>query len=450
MENLTSYIIYNTVDEVLSIFKNSLEKGNSILWQTYENHRKIFDVTIVKFDPVKKEIILNYQSSTDFLNQEKFVYIKLAYRDSVFKGEITSLTSQQVSVKFPQEIHSKDFREEVRHSLTPERFYAILKNKSHASTYKIELKDISYKGIGFYVRDRDSQAFKKGEHVLITTLGKGLLSTPLYGVVIYSKKASREDFTQVGIKMMDYIPSQIIDDYTNKAFTAEDFMKAMTDTNILSQEFQEKINKHVSKTVAKLKKRPALANHLALLDMNRGDDNYLNNHIQVLHVLCTYISRSLNWISDASIEKFVYASYVHDAPFFRSPKLAKISSVEEYEQKSNVLTDVEKYIFETHPLEATKIVRSDQSAPVDVETIILQQRERPDGKGYPNQLGPTKISPMSAVFIVSHDLAHEITTNPNWNLEKWINKNKNFYKGGYFTKVFESLKTLSKMIKVEK
>ena len=42
--------------------------------------------------------------------------------------------------------------------------------------------------------------------------------------------------------------------------------------------------------------------------------------------------------------------------------------------------------------------------PPDVDSIILEHHERPDGTGVPKQLTANQIKPLSSIFIFAHDI----------------------------------------------
>jgi len=57
-----------------------------------------------------------------------------------------------------------------------------------------------------------------------------------------------------------------------------------------------------------------------------------------------------------------------------------------------------------HPTHAAALVREFKQLPADVDVIVEQHHELPDGTGFPAGLKHQKISPITAVFILAHRL----------------------------------------------
>jgi hypothetical protein len=87
--------------------------------------------------------------------------------------------------------------------------------------------------------------------------------------------------------------------------------------------------------------------------------------------------------------------------------------------------------------------------PQDVRNIIAQHHERPGSEGFPRGLAATAITPLSCIFILSHELSNKILS------EDSIESNlsliqANFearYNKGNFKKVFESFSSVFTKLK---
>jgi len=124
--------------------------------------------------------------------------------------------------------------------------------------------------------------------------------------------------------------------------------------------------------------------------------------------------------------------------------LAKINSFEELESKKEVLSEVEYKLVLEHPNIAERSLEGMREVPPDVALIIKQHHELPKGTGYPSKLTFQKISPLSSVFIVSHDLTEYILANPKWTMSNYITIARSKFRGSHFIKILSALDNLSK------
>lgn len=424
------------------------------MWQTFPNHRTIFTFQDYKLDLKTKKMLVLADISNEKLDSKLPIYVKIPFRETVFKGRVQQIAGSEISLNIPNEVQMRDFRETLRSSFTPgEKFVDIKTSIGGVSSMKVSLKDISQTGIGLMVSDNNIHLFQRGQTLELCGVNDEQLRIPLIGTVVYAAKqpkaANAKGFLyRVGIKMFSLIPEMVINKLNRKLTVApEKLSSRLLASDMLSDEFKEMMAREVSRTVEKLKKRPAIMKYLHQLEVIRGDDDYIEEHIKVLTIICTFIARSMGWVSEASLEKFVYASYMHDAPFFQHPKLARIRDIHEFEKMKSLLTPEEQKIFLGAPEVAAAIVRADNAAPMDAEIMLIQQKERPDGSGFPYHCSVTKISPMSALFIIAHDLTDVIMTEKDWAMDEWLKEKRKTFKGSHFSKIMEQLETVKVTLK---
>ena len=98
----------------------------------------------------------------------------------------------------------------------------------------------------------------------------------------------------------------------------------------------------------------------------------------------------------------------------------------------------------SHPWQEAELVRRFQKMPPDVDTIILQHHERPDGTGFPRGLDFRRIAPLSAVFIVAEEFAELIYESglENDNVLDILDSLEEKYQRGNFKMALGSLKEL--------
>jgi HD-GYP domain-containing protein (c-di-GMP phosphodiesterase class II) len=296
-------------------------------------------------------------------------------------------------------------------------------------------------GIGIVVSDRDEKHFKKGESFETLSVDQfNLESRSLRATVVYKIREKKYGnlagvWHRIGIRMSAPFPEELI-----KKFQEVDLAAARPRSiDFLSEDFKIAVEQEIESAQKRIKNNSAVAKYLLQLEISRQKDQYISEHVKVLSYISTYIARSMNWITDLTMQKLIYASHLHDAPLMDHPHLAKMIYLRDFEKAKNKLSSEEQNIYMSAPQEAYLIVLDDKKAPPDVDVMLLMQKELPSGKGFPKKHNSTKIPPMAAVFIIAHDLAHEMVTNPNWSIDEWLGRVKPLYKGGSFTKVMDAI-----------
>ena len=132
------------------------------------------------------------------------------------------------------------------------------------------------------------------------------------------------------------------------------------------------------------------------------------------------------------------SSFLHDVTI-NSPEFNEGSS--SLEEKDNLIN------FKEHPQEAVNLIRKYEEIPSDVDQIIIDHHERPDGSGVPKGLTAKQLKPLASVFIFSHDIVDAI-----FEIEKekmdfsvkniMVKLNQDYYSVGHFKKCYEALEKL--------
>jgi HD-GYP domain-containing protein (c-di-GMP phosphodiesterase class II) len=187
-------------------------------------------------------------------------------------------------------------------------------------------------------------------------------------------------------------------------------------------------------------KSPRLADILQRLQIDR--DKYIASHSTLLPNIACTLAIAMDWKSEPTLQKLGLAAFLHDSTL-TNHSLAAVMTTTELARKKDQFTDEETKAYKFHPVKAAELVKQFHEIPPDVDTIVLQHHERPDGTGFPRNLGPSNISPLAAVFIVAHDLVSAIfDPNTPFVLEKFIEAKKAEYQGGNFKKLLGHLSQL--------
>lgn len=203
-------------------------------------------------------------------------------------------------------------------------------------------------------------------------------------------------------------------------------------------EVQEVAKKNVQLMLKMIGNQPKLSN---LLQRVLKEGNYLSQHSTLLaHIACC-VAKEMEWGSEATFNKLVLASFMHDISL-TDAELAKVNSLKELEGKKSSFNEQSVKEYPQHPLKSAEVVRSFQEIPADVDLIVLHHHEKPSGSGFPRGLSHNFIAPLASVFIVSHDLTQEILFNQNFNLQHFVEEKKAVYNQGNFKKVMQALEKI--------
>ncbi len=170
-----------------------------------------------------------------------------------------------------------------------------------------------------------------------------------------------------------------------------------------------------------------------------NEDQYISSHSILLSSLSCSIASLMNWSSDITRYKLILASFLHDITL-EDHHLATFQSVESVILDGSFTGPAIK-AFAEHPKAAVQLAKEMSAVPADVDRILLQHHERPDGSGFPNRSPHQHLTPLSCIFIVAHDLVHfmfDQKQNPI-PFEQFVVEFSPQYQVGYFKKILVSL-----------
>jgi hypothetical protein len=165
-------------------------------------------------------------------------------------------------------------------------------------------------------------------------------------------------------------------------------------------------------------------------------DKYLGNHAIVTAQVACSLATVLKWSSDTTFQKLTFAAFFHDIAITNN-KLAQVENDKELSERVSEFTEDEVKRYRVHPAIATQVTSKFKEVPTDVDVIISQHHERPDGSGFPRKLVGDQIAPLAALFIISHDLVDRIFKHGNTNLAEFLTEYKAKYSVGRFGKILQ-------------
>ncbi len=196
----------------------------------------------------------------------------------------------------------------------------------------------------------------------------------------------------------------------------------------VSQVAADKVKESVEANLKSLSKNTDLSTLLNRI--LRGGD-YISERSLLVSYFAGQICMKTSWSSTAALEKLSMAALMHDMALDEN-RLAKCRTSDDL----NKLSEESAKKVKEHPGEAAKIISEGKSVFSDVEAIIIQHHERPDGTGFPRGLGALSISPLSCIFIIASEFAYEVYGKPSnkVDIEAIKEKFKNTYSKGNFKK----------------
>ncbi|MBF0297632.1 MAG: response regulator [Oligoflexia bacterium] len=164
--------------------------------------------------------------------------------------------------------------------------------------------------------------------------------------------------------------------------------------------------------------------------------NYLYEHSLLTSYIASAIANTMDWITESTVQKLMISSLLHDLSL---EKIAGKIDINKTIDVENFLADKQidhriKKIFLEHPYDTSMIVKNSYLLAPDIDWIILQHHELPDGSGFPHKMDSQKIPPISCLFIIAETFSRRIygkTIDKNLINEQIDFFNKNYNSGNF-------------------
>jgi len=235
-------------------------------------------------------------------------------------------------------------------------------------------------------------------------------------------------------------PTKPNDDFIRSAHEATMEIIRRTGLNETSQQL---IRSNVMLIVKSMGTSPKLKNILRSIFIDRT--KYRSSHSVVLAQLTCAIAGAVKWGSSTTFQKLTLASFLHDLEV-EIDDLADVQTRAELEARANTLKLEEMKRYLLHPARASEMAQRMDEIPPDVDTIIVQHHERPDGTGFPRGLSASQFHPLSVVFVIGHDLLTAVHRSEGpISMSEFIASREQIYSMGNFRKVLRELDTIPAM-----
>ncbi len=231
------------------------------------------------------------------------------------------------------------------------------------------LKGLTRKGIDFiYVEKNDLENF----HRRLTKSFKRKLS-------------GEKSVSEINKKAFDYI------------FHLLEFLNLTEDTILLVEEFVDHCLTDIQKN--------GMFDKLEVF----WSKKFIASHSMILAYITPLIYKSLNQnAKESDLRSLVRASLFHDF-YLTNDSHAKIESLESNEFQSLSLKDQE--VIKFHPIYAADLAMKIFPEDEQLQGLILQHHEMPDGSGFPHKLKKHQLIALSPIFIISRNFLRKVFDN---------------------------------------
>lgn len=213
----------------------------------------------------------------------------------------------------------------------------------------------------------------------------------------------------------------------------------------VDKEFKETIDKAIERIMNLVSKEAKVESFLKLLKEKQNDYALFTQRMNLTSVISCTLAKQLDWISKTTMDKLVFASVLSDITLAVRPELLRIHGLSDFEKMKHNLSEEDQKIFLTHPQDSMNLIkRYFTNAPPDTGSLVYQHHETPDGSGFPQGLRAEKISPLSALFIVSMDFSYYFLEDEDPSMEDFILKCQSRYDFMNFRKIIKALERIRK------
>jgi HD-GYP domain-containing protein (c-di-GMP phosphodiesterase class II) len=241
------------------------------------------------------------------------------------------------------------------------------------------------------------------------------------------------ELKMLGDTINNYDPEKIVDSFS----AIHESIHYMIPDEGFTPAMQQLANQSISLAIAVINKNPKMAELISLLKEKKVP--YISAHSTAVAFLSCKLAVFMDWSNETTFFKLGMASYIHDLTLEKD-EYSLLDTKNEV--LSSQFSENEKKHILTHSKTAAALLKGDMTYPLDVSFIVEQHHERADGEGFPKGV-TTEISPISALFILAHDIvAAMYRTNEGFDLKRFFRLPEvaEKYSRGNSAKVFKTIK----------
>lgn len=206
----------------------------------------------------------------------------------------------------------------------------------------------------------------------------------------------------------------------------------------LTSEHQEMVKDTISQTAKIISTNQKLT---ALWERIEMVGDYPSQLYTLQIMIASLALKKLSWNSEATFMKIGIAAFLQDITL-DDLTLIKIRDYAHFFQVKDTLSESDRKKFLDHPVAASQLVTKFSEIPPDVDRIVLEQHEMPNGNGFPKMLNATHTGPLSCLFILSGIVAREmLERKSNISRAEFIARfEAEGYNKGNYREIFEAIR----------
>lgn len=442
------YEISKNRDEILKTIRESNNKNKNILWQNHDDNRMVLEITDLILDPITEVIKFNVLEPK-LIDKDKSLYIKLHHRNMIFKGSVVMKNDDGIFVQIPDQVKLEELREHKRYEFeSTESRQVLLQVDSSIQNIKehmkINLLDVSQSGIGIIVNPFDKDKVIRSSQINLSSLGyfefkSHFTLNPVYksSIVQRNEHGVEEHLFKIGFRFEELLPEKLLKDFIR----AEENLFA-NEIGFLgkSRKFQKKLHREFKQMMKTLEgKKEFFEFFMGHGNIQSIGDEYMSKHIRLVSMFSSALARLLGWVDKISMAQLTYAAFVHDIAFFTNPMLAQIKDKSHFDRIKHLLNVNERELYFRSTKYPMDFCDKDPYAPAGAQFILEELHQLHISENPEYLLAKGDISPMTAIFLVAHDLVDYAVTHPRWTFYDYLSRYPFAAFGGTFELLFDEL-----------
>ena len=181
------------IGDIKSLVRNSSER-DTIVWQNDGHRRIIYNVKEFVFNEGLQTLQLTLDDYDGDFDETQTIYVKLSYRDTIFKGHVLSFLGSKLALYLPKDVRTQELRSGPRKKFkaSDEKFVSISVQSDFspnaAQSLNLRVIDISEKGMSLLVSDSNKALLESSVTLCVTHLGAYKLNEAIHFQVKYMNR----------------------------------------------------------------------------------------------------------------------------------------------------------------------------------------------------------------------------------------------------------------------
>ena len=323
--------ITKRLQEIFRLLDGLPAQSELSLWINRGDRRVLFPGVLTRVDRSQNLLFIELSEGAPDLTGQENCFIRLTPSEGVARCPISVFHDRTLVLEISDELVLTERRRHRRIFFQSEDGKKA-RIRTDGDTLELDVINASRGGLRLRVDSVQTSLLKKAGSFEMEAIGNQPL--PIPGRLVWTRDGS------AAIALEHEIPEEIFKDFIRLPRAANvDPEKFFQD-----QEYFQTVRSNMDSIISKLEKRPKFASAMKTLKVNRTG-NYMKTHIDLLCYVSCSIGRTLGWVTESTIDKLIYVSYLHDLRYFDLPKLARIPSKAVFESQKDSLTEEEQKAY---------------------------------------------------------------------------------------------------------